>query len=104
MLYRIKHFFYLGTSVSVICQNENGPCPLLALANCLLLLRKIVLPIDSDTISSQYLLNMLADHLLGTYSLHSDANIRIQQHDQLQTVIQQLPKLLRGCQCIFFTL
>ena len=35
--YRAKRIHFLGRIVHVCTQNENGPCPLLALANVLLL-------------------------------------------------------------------
>ncbi|GMF34823.1 unnamed protein product [Phytophthora lilii] len=35
--YAVKHTQFLGKPVSYVCQNANGPCPLLAIANVLLL-------------------------------------------------------------------
>lgn len=42
--YRLKHISIRGRSVPVVMQNENGPCPLLAIANVLLLRNQIQLP------------------------------------------------------------
>lgn len=36
-MYAVKQIAFLGTPVTVICQNINGPCPLLAICNVLLL-------------------------------------------------------------------
>lgn len=36
-VYAVKHVAFLGKPVAVICQNINGPCPLLAICNVLLL-------------------------------------------------------------------
>ena len=35
--YRTKRITYYGNELPILMQNENGPCPLLALANVLLL-------------------------------------------------------------------
>jgi hypothetical protein len=48
-VYAVKQTAFLGKPVSVICQNINGPCPLLAICNVLLLrghlsLRDLVSP------------------------------------------------------------
>ena len=42
--YRLKRISIRGRSVPVVMQNENGPCPLLAIANVLLLRNQIQLP------------------------------------------------------------
>ena len=96
IFYRVKRIFFLGSSVPVLCQNENGPCPLLALVNSLLLTKRIQLPGDLEVADSQFLLNVLGDYLLKSYRLHDDPAIHVQQLDQINTAIQLLPKLLRG--------
>ena len=50
-LYRRKRIRFLGRTVDVCTQNENGPCPLLALANVLLL--RNVIHIDSTIAGSE---------------------------------------------------
>jgi ubiquitin carboxyl-terminal hydrolase MINDY-1/2 len=35
--YKVKPIVFKGRRVPIVCQNVNGPCPLLALANVLLL-------------------------------------------------------------------
>ena len=37
MSYRTKRIHYFGHELPILMQNENGPCPLLALANVLIL-------------------------------------------------------------------
>ena len=49
--YRRKRIRFLGRAVDVCTQNENGPCPLLALANVLLL--RNVIHIDSTIAGSE---------------------------------------------------
>ncbi|KAI8354782.1 hypothetical protein B0O80DRAFT_449711 [Mortierella sp. GBAus27b] len=52
--------------IKIITQNENGPCPLLALCNTLILQGKIAItPYDRPVISYDHLLELLADYLLN---------------------------------------
>lgn len=41
--YAVKQTQFLGKPVSYVCQNVNGPCPLLAIANVLLLRGQLTL-------------------------------------------------------------
>ncbi|KAF9286359.1 hypothetical protein BGZ68_003010 [Mortierella alpina] len=51
--------------IKIITQNENGPCPLLALCNTLILQGKVAIrPYDRPTIGYGHLLELLADYLL----------------------------------------
>ena len=40
----IKRIHFFGRSVKIVMQNENGPCPLLAIANVLSLRNELKLP------------------------------------------------------------
>ncbi|KAI8605903.1 hypothetical protein EDD21DRAFT_298891 [Dissophora ornata] len=52
--------------IKIITQNENGPCPLLALCNTLILQGKVAIrPYDRPTIGYDHLLELLADYLLN---------------------------------------
>ena len=50
-VYRLKRIDFFGRKVPVALQNENGPCPLLAIANILLLKKQIELPEHAPVIS-----------------------------------------------------
>ena len=41
----IKRINFLGRTVPILCQNQNGPCPLLAICNVLLLRGHINIPV-----------------------------------------------------------
>ena len=60
-LYQVKWIHYNGANVGVITQNENGPCPLLAIVNILTLQGKIKLPGTLEVVSSSQLMEYLAD-------------------------------------------
>lgn len=55
---------YQKRKVNIILQNGDGPCPLLAAANCLLLRDQIELPPrskDQGFVTLEHLLNLLVD-------------------------------------------
>jgi hypothetical protein len=67
MTYRLKTIRFRNRDVKILLQNENGPCPLLAAANVLLLEGSIVLPphaIRNDVASLEDLTNLLANHAI----------------------------------------
>lgn len=49
--YKVKRIEFLRREVPVVMQNENGPCPLLALANVLLLRNQIQLPLHTPEVT-----------------------------------------------------
>ena len=60
-VYHIKWVCFLGQKVATITQNENGPCPLLAIVNVLLLRTKIKMPTGVEVISAEKLMEYLTD-------------------------------------------
>jgi ubiquitin carboxyl-terminal hydrolase MINDY-1/2 len=62
--YRLKKISFGKRSVPVLCQNEGGPCPLLAICNVLLLRGSIEIRNDYSEISVGELQQLLAAHLL----------------------------------------
>ncbi len=50
-VYKLKRIDFFGRKVPIALQNENGPCPLLAIANILLLKKQIVLPEHAPAVS-----------------------------------------------------
>ena len=60
-IYHIKWIKFKGSSLPIITQNENGPCPLLAIMNLLFLQEKIKLASQMELITSSQLISYLAD-------------------------------------------
>jgi len=63
-IYRLKSVKFRGRECNILLQNENGPCPLLAAANALLLQEKVKLPASSirnNVASLSDLTNVLAN-------------------------------------------
>lgn len=67
MAYSLKSVWYKENHRKILLQNENGPCPLLAAANALLLSARITLPdksLRNNIASIDDVVNMLAGHAL----------------------------------------
>ena len=63
-LYHIKWIKWKGINTPIITQNENGPCPLLAVVNVLLLQRRIKIPSQQTFITSGQLMEYIGDCIL----------------------------------------
>jgi len=67
MAYRLKEIKFQERPCHILLQNENGPCPLLAAANVLLLKDSIKLPsncIGAGVVTIDELVNVLAEKIL----------------------------------------
>ncbi|CAI7767031.1 unnamed protein product [Closterium sp. NIES-53] len=65
--YKIKRVSFLGRQqVPIVMQNDNGPCPLLGIANVLLLRNAISLRPSATEISQSDLLSLVAHRLLDS--------------------------------------
>ena len=113
MEFRLKHIRFFGRNCSIICQNENGPCPLLAIANVLILQNRIVIKSDRNIISLNRLIQVIAnqitdsayketttsssndDDVTGISLSNSDA-AAAETHEAVETALTLLPKLDRG--------
>uniref|UniRef100_A0A8B9I0G4 Ubiquitin carboxyl-terminal hydrolase n=1 Tax=Astyanax mexicanus TaxID=7994 RepID=A0A8B9I0G4_ASTMX len=63
-IYHIKWIRWKEENTPVITQNENGPCPLLAIMNVLLLAWKVKLPPMMEIITAEQLMEYLGDYIL----------------------------------------
>jgi len=79
MAYSLKSVRFHDKTFKVLLQNENGPCPLLAAANVLLLSSQITLPessIRNNVASIDDVVNMLAGHALKRQNVpDNDVNV-----------------------------
>ncbi|BFZ55508.1 hypothetical protein PYCC9005_002549 [Savitreella phatthalungensis] len=62
--YELKPITFNGTPHRIVCQTTNGACPILSIANFLVLTSAITLPSRAH-ISASSLTDVLADYLLG---------------------------------------
>eukprot|EP00090_Calanus_glacialis_P020217 TRINITY_DN3109_c0_g1_i2.p1 TRINITY_DN3109_c0_g1~~TRINITY_DN3109_c0_g1_i2.p1 ORF type:complete len:509 (-),score=176.69 TRINITY_DN3109_c0_g1_i2:179-1705(-) len=93
-IYCIKWVEYNQSRCGIITQSSNGPCPLLAIVNVLLLRGKLALPEGCQVISAEQLLEYLAD-LLISLTPDSQNSLPDFQHN-MNDAIAILPKLQTG--------
>lgn len=104
MAYSLKSIKYKSRECQILLQNENGPCPLLAVCNCLLLRDDIRLPavaIRNNVASIDDVVNTLADHALRQNSIAGSENVYhvdelLQLFPTLQFGMDVNPKFLLG--------
>lgn len=62
-IYHVKWIKFHGTSTPIVMQNQNGPCPLLAIVNILLLQGKIKLTAATELVAADQLIAYIADYI-----------------------------------------
>ena len=93
--YRLKHIRFFSQHLSIILQSKNGPCPLLAIANALILKGYLTLHDDLGGISHSDVTNLVADYVFratGKPVRKADEN----EKRRVDDVIRIIPKLHFG--------
>mmetsp|Transcript_85850 Transcript_85850/g.241566 ORF Transcript_85850/g.241566 Transcript_85850/m.241566 type:complete len:531 (-) Transcript_85850:43-1635(-) len=92
--FAVRSVAFCGRQVPMLLQNRNGPCALLAVANCLLMRGTLTLAKDEVLVSSSTLVERLAQlcEQLNAKQMEEDPNMR----EGISEVIQRLPLLLDG--------
>jgi hypothetical protein len=88
--FEIKTITFFNRIVRILCQNRNGPCPLLAIANTLLLQNKININPNEKFISLSNVIEIIANILIENSSTNEQHSYR------LNTLLECLPKLSKG--------
>ncbi|CEI88798.1 hypothetical protein RMCBS344292_03175 [Rhizopus microsporus] len=90
--YYVKTIQWKEEKRCVITQNENGPCPLVAICNVLFLRGDLKIePEDRELVSFEYLVERLGDYLLN----HINEGETEERH-QLEAALNIIPKLKTG--------
>jgi hypothetical protein len=63
-IYHLKWIVWHDRKAPIVTQNENGPCPLIAISNILLLRGKIMLPSAMEIITAKQLMEYIGDMIL----------------------------------------
>ncbi|KAL4186678.1 hypothetical protein AMTRI_Chr09g15270 [Amborella trichopoda] len=94
IVYKTKQIHFLGRSIPIILQNDNGPCPLLAICNVLLLRNNLNLGSETSEVSLRTLLSLIAERLID-----SNSNIENKDdeyvHNQQQNISDAMEVLSR---------
>ena len=94
--HKLKYVRFYGREVPVVLQNENGPCPMLAIANVLLLRNAIHLPANTYKVEQEKLMDILAEYLLDNNPVESSSHYAANLQQNLQDVINNMHKLTTG--------
>jgi hypothetical protein len=94
--YLIKRVDYKQKTVNILLQNENGPCPLIAIANTLALRNLITIDEGKNhRIHVDDVISKISNYLRKEYANEPGAQ------EGLSKAIKELPKLERGLQVNF---
>ena len=108
--YKSKPITFLNRDVAIVTQNENGPCPLLAIANVLLLRNAIKMRSSQEVISSHELIATLATRILDSnvsertgevfkgFDVTETSRERLYENNEqnVETALSVLPSLVSG--------
>lgn len=94
--YYVKWITFNQSRCPIITQEENGPCPLLSLMNLLLLRGKTSLPDGCEVISSDELVEKLAEILLEAMPNNVSDNERLNYEQNINDAIALLPSIVKG--------
>ncbi|KAE8710823.1 hypothetical protein F3Y22_tig00110319pilonHSYRG00422 [Hibiscus syriacus] len=97
-MHKTKPIQFLGRTTPIILQNDNGPCPLLAICNILLLRNNLSLSPDIAEVSQEKLLSLVAERLIDSNSNvnNKDAGYVENQQQNIADAIDLLPRLATG--------
>ncbi|KAL2348094.1 hypothetical protein Fmac_002094 [Flemingia macrophylla] len=97
-IHKTKTIQFLGRTTPIVLQNDNGPCPLLAICNILLLRNNLNLSPDIAEVSQEKLLSLVAERLIDSNSNvnNKDAGYVENQQQNIADAIDLLPRLATG--------
>ncbi|XP_018415424.1 PREDICTED: protein FAM63B-like, partial [Nanorana parkeri] len=95
-VYHIKWIRWKEQSTPIVTQNENGPCPLLAIMNVLLLAWKVKLPPMIEMITAEQLMEYLGDYILEAKPKEISEAQRLNYEQNMSDAMAILHKLQTG--------
>lgn len=95
-VYHIKWIRWKEQSTPIVTQNENGPCPLLAIMNVLLLAWKVKLPPMIEIITAEQLMEYLGDYILEAKPKEISEIQRLNYEQNMSDAMAILHKLQTG--------
>ena len=97
-LHHIKLIQYKEKKVSIVTQNENGPCPLVAIINTLLLRKRILFPSGGhqEIVSAAKLMEYIGNSILENAPKNPDPELQLNYEQNMSDAMAVLPKLQTG--------
>ncbi|XP_067878863.1 ubiquitin carboxyl-terminal hydrolase MINDY-1 isoform X2 [Heterodontus francisci] len=94
--YLVKWISWKNEKTPLITQSENGPCPLIAIINVLLLRWKVKLPPQMEVISVEQLMTLLGDCVLSAKPKENSEGLQLNFEQNMNDAMAVLPKLSTG--------
>ncbi|XP_067119265.1 ubiquitin carboxyl-terminal hydrolase MINDY-2-like isoform X1 [Centruroides vittatus] len=94
--YHIKWVQWKDQKTPIITQNENGPCPLIAIMNFLILKNRISLPPMMEIITAEQLMEYLGDCILDNIPKNIPEGAQLNYEQNMHDAMAILPKLQTG--------
>ncbi|XP_022095045.1 ubiquitin carboxyl-terminal hydrolase MINDY-2-like isoform X2 [Acanthaster planci] len=94
--YHVKWIKWRGNNTPIITQNENGPCPLIAIMNVLLLRGTIHIPQMVEMVSASQLVGYLGDCLLNRSLENASEGVQRNYEQNIHDAMEIITKLSTG--------
>jgi len=95
-IYSLKWISFNSKETPIVLQNRNGQCPLIAIANILLLRNKMKLPDDLDYVTNSTLIHHIGDALFNIVPDNVSEEIRLNLEKNISDGISLLDRLQYG--------
>ncbi|XP_067282140.1 ubiquitin carboxyl-terminal hydrolase MINDY-1 [Pseudorasbora parva] len=94
--YFVKWITWKEKKTAIITQSENGPCPLIAIMNILLLRWKVKLPAQMEVITTEELMAHLGECVLSIKPREKAEGMELNFQQNMSDAMAVLPKLSTG--------
>ncbi|XP_051981122.1 ubiquitin carboxyl-terminal hydrolase MINDY-1-like, partial [Xyrauchen texanus] len=94
--YFVKWITWKEKKTAIITQSENGPCPLIAIMNILLLRWKVKLPAQSEVVTTEELMAHLGECVLSIKPREKAEGMELNFQQNMSDAMAVLPKLSTG--------
>uniref|UniRef100_A0A914V409 Ubiquitin carboxyl-terminal hydrolase n=1 Tax=Plectus sambesii TaxID=2011161 RepID=A0A914V409_9BILA len=95
-IYHVKWIDFYKTKTPIVTQNENGPCPMLAIMNVLLLRGQVDLPPEAEVVTGAQLIERLGDCILRLAPENLADQLRTDYEQNVSDAVAMLTKLMTG--------
>ncbi|XP_050993182.1 ubiquitin carboxyl-terminal hydrolase MINDY-1 isoform X2 [Labeo rohita] len=94
--YFVKWITWKEKKTAIITQSENGPCPLIAIMNILLLRWKVKLPAQTEVVTTEELMAHLGECVLSIKPREKAEGMELNFQQNMSDAMAVLPKLSTG--------
>eukprot|EP01119_Soliformovum_irregulare_P002812 TRINITY_DN13073_c0_g1_i1.p1 TRINITY_DN13073_c0_g1~~TRINITY_DN13073_c0_g1_i1.p1 ORF type:complete len:442 (-),score=128.86 TRINITY_DN13073_c0_g1_i1:36-1361(-) len=96
-MYELKNIEFFNRPVMIILQNVNGPCPLIAIANVLLLRGKLTINTDCSHITLQGLVTLIGEQIMEANSgLRESSTLSKDYEKNVSDAMSLIPNMKYG--------